>query len=159
MQRDRYEVYLERKRKEGCFHPFSFLPGSLFLSVIVIFERLDWRQWQKRDGELKVGEMLHLMYSLCILPPHLHHSPSPLLPARGVGALSNSESPWIFLSIFGLSLSFVSSYFSLLLLFLFSDSISGFSSSSTVSLSPSPSLVFRQWNICCLNILPHYLSV
>lgn len=75
--------YIFRKKEKGrqCSHPLSLHPGSLFPSVIVIFERLDWRQWQKREGELKVGDVLPLMCSLCILPPHLPHSPSPLLPA------------------------------------------------------------------------------
>lgn len=84
--------YIFRNKEKGsqCSYPLSLHPRSLFPSVIVIFERLDWRQWQKREGETCCHSCT-LCQSLCMLPPHLPHSPSPLLsPWSHVRVLSNS---------------------------------------------------------------------
>lgn len=144
--------YIFRKTEEGrqCSHPLSLHPCSLFLSVIVIFERLDWRQWQKREGETCCHS--------CTLCLSLYaSSSSPLF------SISSSSCPEVkfecpptpnhlslYFSIFDFHLSLATA-----LCF----SVPLFASISGLSLSPSLSLVFRQWNICCLNILPHYLSV
>lgn len=165
-ERQIYTTYLGRKRKrrrKGRQFPpsLSLHPCSLFPSVIVISERLDWRQWQKREVELEVGDVLPLLYSLPLsvffllisLILHLLFFDScPEVFLEGSPTPITSNLFWLFWSLFFicLSLHLSNSLF---------DSISGLSFSSTASLSPSLSLVFRQWNICSLNILPHYLSV
>lgn len=128
-----------------CSHPVSLHPCSPFPSVTVIFERLDWRQGQKR--ELKVGDMFFMPLSLYVTVS--------LLPF--LKSCSSILQLLITLNLFSLFWSFTCLLFSLLLFLSLPRSLT--SLSLPLSPSPSLSLVFRQWNICCLNILPHYLSV
>ena len=134
------------KEKGQCSPPLSLSPPLFFLSAVkVIIERLDWRQWQKRGGDKL--PLIEREVSM-LLPHHTLHLLL-FLPWSHVQVLS----PLMLLK--RLHLSFISSYFTLL----FSSPRSRASLSLPLSLSPSLSLVFRQWNICSLNILPHYLSV
>lgn len=171
--RQLYSTYLDRKSKREAVPTLclslslSLHPCSLFPSVIVIFERLDWRQWQKTEGGAKTGRRVatHVLaasrsLSVFLFGPHprLPHAPSPLLwflSWSHAWTLSSSKLTLNLSSLFG-SLSLICLH--LLLSCSFSPR-SLASRSLRRSHSPSLSLVFRQWNICCLNIRPHYLPI
>lgn len=129
-----YTSRKKERKKQGrwCSHHLSLHPSSLSPSVTVIFERLDWRQWPKRERETCCHSCT-LFLSLYMLPAHLPHSLSPHYPALKLSALQLL----IYLTFLSLCAP-LSFHLSLATVFCFSvhlvASISGLSVSSTVSL-------------------------